>query len=148
MTGTVSLTHHYEAPADQVWRLATDFSALERVCAGMVSFRGLPEGRCETGQIIDVDVSLFGRLPWQPYRMDVVECDDTAMRLHSLEKGSGVKSWEHRMAVDPDGDGSVLRDEIRIDAGLLTPVFCWWARKLYGARHEPRLRMLASGEFA
>lgn len=138
----VVLEHHYDAPPAAVWSLATDYAALAEVCAGVVAFRGLPEGRCQTGQEVHVDVSLFGKMPWQPYEMTVLSCDDAAMELRSDERGAGVKSWRHTLTVRPDAGGAVLRDEIEIDAGLLTPLFRAWARYLYGKRHQPRVRML------
>ncbi|MXQ08470.1 hypothetical protein GQ651_11495 [Alphaproteobacteria bacterium GH1-50] len=120
---------------------------MSRVTEGIVAFEGLPDGRTRTGQSIDVDVSLFGKLPKQAYHMDVLECDDAEMILRSVEKGAGVKSWRHTLSITPYEGGSVLTDTIEIEAGLLTPLFAAWARYLYNARHQPRLRLLESGAF-
>lgn len=143
----VILEHSYEAAPERVWALATDYAALAQVCAGVVAFDGLPEGRTYTGQRVEVMVSLFGKLPAQHYEMEVVLCDNEGFVLQSSERGAGVKSWRHRLTVRADGAGSVLRDEIEIDAGLMTPLFRMWARYLYGRRHEPRVAMLAEGVF-
>ena len=114
---------------------------------GLVSFDGLPSGKTSTGHKFDVMVSLFGKLPKQPYFMEVVECDDQNMVLRSSEHGAGVKEWRHTLRVIKTETGSRLIDRIEIDAGLLTRAFALWAKFLYSARHKPRLRLLQSGEF-
>ena len=144
---TVYLTHDYPVAPERLWALATDYDALARVMEGVVTFEGLPEGRVREGQKIGVMVSLFGRLPKQPYRMEVLECDDDRMVLRSSEKGAGVRAWRHTMRVTPTAQGSRLTDRIEIEAGLLTGLFALWARYLYGARHKPRLRLLEEGAF-
>lgn len=139
---TVTLTHHYKSPARDVWALATNYGVLAEVMRGLITFTGLPEGRTYTGQSVTVMVSLFGKLPPQPYHMEVLECDDQAMILRSAERGAGVKSWQHTLQVMETEDGCSLSDRIEIDAGWLTTPFAWWARYLYKKRHAPRLRLL------
>ncbi len=139
---TVELSHSYSSPPQQVWAIATDYGALAEVMRGLIAFEGLPEGRTQTGQSFSVMVSLFGKLPAQPYHMEVLECDDAAMILRSSERGAGVKSWHHTLTVEPTEGGCVLRDNIVIDAGWLTGIFAIWARYLYRKRHAPRLRLL------
>ena len=143
----IRLQHSYNASPERVWAVVTDYNALARVMDGIVTFEGLPDGRTETGQKIDVLVSVFGKLPAQPYHMEVILCDDAAMVLQSSERGAGVKSWTHRLSVQNTPSGCILTDEIEIDAGVLTPVFVMWARYLYRARHKPRLELLQSGVF-
>ncbi len=138
----IDLTHRYAAPPDRLWALVTDFDALADVCKPLLLFEGLPSGRCKTGQQLDVKVSLFGKLPAQPYHMELLECDDDAMVMRTSETGAGVRSWRHTLRVEPDGTGSQLHDYVEIDAGLLSPVFGWWARKLYRHRHKPRQKLL------
>ncbi|MCH9807415.1 MAG: SRPBCC family protein [Alphaproteobacteria bacterium] len=146
--GTVALEHDYPVEPRELWAIATDYGALQEVMKGIVSFDGLPEGRTETGQKLNIQVSLFGRLPSQPYAIEVIECDDEAMILRSNEKGAGVKSWQHTLTVTSIPGGSRLTDRIEIDAGFLTPFFVMWARYLYKARHEPRMRMLTGATSA
>ncbi|SDE83998.1 Ligand-binding SRPBCC domain-containing protein [Paracoccus isoporae] len=140
---TVILEHEYASPAKEVWAVATDLDALKEIMDGVVSFEGLPSGRVYQGQKITVQVSLFGKLPPQPYFMEVLECDDEAMTLRSSEKGAGVKSWRHTLSVEPQQSGSRLRDVIEIDAGWMSWAFALWARFLYRKRHEPRVQILA-----
>lgn len=143
---TIECVHHYPATPKRVWALATDFQMLERVCAKLVHYEGLPQGRCKTGQQIDIMVSLFGKLPAQPYSIEVLECDDEKFILRSSEKGAGVRSWKHTLTVLPAETGSILCDHVEIDAGWMTPIFHMWARFLYQSRHKPRLEILAEQE--
>lgn len=140
---TVRLEHEYAASAREVWALATDLDALSEIMDGLVTFEGLPSGKVYQGQKITVQVSLFGKLPPQPYYMEVLECDDEAMVLRSLEKGAGVKSWRHTLTVEPQHTGSRLSDVIEIDAGWMSWAFALWARFLYSKRHAPRVQLLA-----
>lgn len=142
---TIHLSHDYPCPPETLWALVTDLDALAKVAEGIVVMHGLPSGRIYTGQSVDVMVSLFGKLPAQPYHMAVLECDDTALRFRSAEKGAGVKSWNHTAQVTATETGSRLTESIQIDAGLMTWAFAAWARYLYRARHAPRLRMLKEG---
>ncbi len=144
---TVLIENDYAAPAEKLWRVATDYAALVEVMEGLVSFTGLPPGRTQTGQKINVMVSLFGKLPQQPYFMEVLECDDVCMILRSSERGAGVKSWLHTLTVTETPEGSRLTDRIDIDAGVLTPIFAIWAKYLYSARHKPRQKLLQQGNW-
>ena len=141
---TVRLAHEYASNAKDVWRLATDLDALSKIMDGVISFEGLPSGRVYQGQKITVQVSLFGKLPSQPYFMEVLQCDDEAMVLRSFERGAGVKSWRHTLTVEPQQSGSRLVEVIDIDAGWMSWAFALWARFLYRKRHKPRVQMLAA----
>lgn len=141
---TISLVHNYPVSADKLWNLVVDYDALHQVMKGIISFDGLPNGRAQTGHQINVMVSLFGRLPKQPYYMEILECDDQRRIMRSSEKGAGVKSWFHTLSVETTPEGSRLAESISIDAGLLTPLFTAWAGYLYRARHKPRLRLLGA----
>jgi len=147
MATTVDLYHDYAAPARDVWDVATDFAAFADVMDGIVSFSGMPtQGRCATGQVFDVKVRLFGKLPPQDYHMEVELCDDDAMMFQSRERGAGIKRWDHRLTVSSVENGSILHDHIEIDAGLMTPLYRLWAKFVYTRRHKPRLRLLGLSE--
>ncbi|MDF2231140.1 SRPBCC family protein [Albimonas sp. CAU 1670] len=143
----VELRHDYPVSPDRLWAMVTDYEALAESVAGLIAFEGLPEGQVRPGQVVEVQTSLFGRLPPRPYRMEVIEHDAGARRLRSREHGMGVRRWEHEMAVEPIPGGARLNERVEIDAGLATPLFAAWARFMYRARHAPRLRMLEAGRF-
>lgn len=142
---TVTLEHFYPANPKDVWGLAIDLDAFHEIMDHMITFEGLPSGKIFKGQSIDVKTSLFGKLPKQPYHMEVVECDHDQMMFLSSERGSGVKKWQHRLTIVPHEDGALLTDRIEIEANikLLTPLFALWAKHMYEARHQPRLKILA-----
>jgi len=143
MTTTVHLTHSYPYPARQVWKVTTDLDHLETVTAGLLAFRDLPSETIYRGQHIKVQVSLFGKLPYQPYEMTVTDFDDDNMTFRSNEVGAGVKSWRHSLAVlAQDGGGARIDEQIEVNAGWLTPIFAAWARFMYRKRHAPRLQIL------
>lgn len=146
MSRRIMLSHDYACSAEKLWNLVISFDALAKVSVGLTRFEGLPEGQAFTGQTVEVMVSLFGKLPPQPYTMKVVVCDAQTMLLQSEEKGAGVKSWNHTLRILKTEAGCNLTDRIEIDAGLLTPLFSMWAKYLYGARHKPRLAMLGLSE--
>ncbi len=144
---TIAVQNDYPVCSKRLWALATDYEALGEVMAGLVSFDGLPGGRTQTGQRLEVMVSLFGILPKQPYRIEILECDEQGMILRSSEHGAGVREWLHTLKVIETETGSRLHDQIEIDAGMLTPAFALWAKILYSARHNRRLRLLESGRY-
>ena len=139
---TIQLTHDYPFPASDVWNVAIDYDCLAEVMQGLIKFDGLPTGQAGLGQSISVMVSLFGRLPAQPYHMEIVEFNPDRMIMISSEQGAGVKSWHHRLQVTTTPTGSRLTDRIEIDAGWMTWPFTLWAKYLYKKRHAPRLRIL------
>jgi hypothetical protein len=139
---TVLVENDYATSPKRLWELVTDYGGLAEIMRGLVTFEGLPTGRTQTGQKMNVMVSMFGKLPSQPYYMEVLECDDSRMILRSSEKGAGVKSWRHTLTVTETELGCRLTDRIEIDAGLLTPLFVLWAKYLYQARHKPRMKLL------
>lgn len=142
MTITVKLSHDYPFSPENVWTVATDLGHLKTITHGLLNFRNLPRGQIYKGQHIKVQISLFGKLPYQPYEMTVLTCDPATMSFHSQETGAGVKSWDHALSVIPTKTGSRIEEEITIDAGLATWVFAIWARVLYRRRHAPRLKIL------
>jgi len=146
MPKTVQITHDYNVPPQQLWDIVTDYGALKEIMKGIVSYTATPSGQLKSGQKMNIEVSLLGKLPKQPYYMEVVSCDHETMTVQSFERGAGVKSWRHNMRVTATETGARLTDTIEIDAGLMTPIFGLWARFLYKARHKPRLRLLGLGD--
>ena len=146
MARPLVLTHDYDAPPDAVWRVATDYACFARAMEGVATFDGMPAtGRVTEGQVLEVKVRLFGRLPPMDYRMEVVACDDAARTFRSVERGGAVRSWVHELSVDPRGTGARLTDRVTVDAGPMTPLMRLWARFVYRRRHRPRQEMLRNG---
>ncbi|MGB0439966.1 MAG: hypothetical protein ACPGFC_07670, partial [Paracoccaceae bacterium] len=144
---TVTNVLDYDVSVDRLWAVAMDYSALAYCMRGKVRFSHLPDGRPYSGQVIDLRVSLLGVLPWQPYRIEMLEFSEEDRVMQSLEQGSGVQMWRHRATATETATGSRLTDVIDIEAGWKTPVVAAWARWMYQGRHKPRLELLASGQY-
>ncbi len=145
MPTTINLTHVYPYPADLLWQVVTDLDHLKTATQGLIQFKSLPSGQITEGQSLTVEVSLFGKLPYQPYHMEVVALDHSTRSFQSDEMGVGVRSWRHHLNVTETAPNqSRLTELIEIDAGLATPLFAAWARFMYAKRHKPRLKILAS----
>ena len=143
MAAIVHVEGDFAVPPERLWADATDYGWLARICAPLVAFEGLPAGRCKPGQKLDLKVRIFGWLPAQDYRIEIVDFDDAAMCMRSQESGSGVDSWRHTITVEPCETGSRLTDHVEIEAGWRTPVIAAWARYLYRHRHRRRRQLLA-----
>lgn len=140
----LTLQHDYPTPPEAVWQLAIDFDAFAKAMEGVATFRNMPTGALEQGMVIDAEVSLLGKLPWQPHHMEIEVCDHEAMIFQSRERGPGIKSWDHHLQVTATDTGSRLTDTVEIEAerSWLTPIYALWARFVYTRRHAPRLAML------
>lgn len=136
-------THAYDVSANLVWDVATDMACLQQVMGRKIVFRGLPTGPLHKGMRAEVQVSLFGLLPWQDYAMEITAFDPTERRFVSEERGAGVRTWRHTLTVEVANAGAVLQERLEIDAGWLTPLMALWARVVYRGRHRPRLRLFA-----
>lgn len=139
---TVYLSHVYDTSPSAVWRVATDLDCLQRAVRGVLLFEGMPSCAIAQGQIIDVTVSMFGVLPAQPYRMEVIAFDEDTLTFTSREKGMGVEHFQHNLRIVPHPRGAELIDEVEIEAGWRTPMIAAWVRFMYKRRHKPRLEML------
>ena len=142
MPKTITLTHHYDHAPDAVWQVATDFDAFVEATKRLVTFEGLPDEPMFEGQKIDVTFRLFGKLPPQPYHMEVARFDPAARMFQSREHGGAVKMWNHRLTVEPTSTGAVLTDRVEIDAGWMTWVYAAYGRFMYRQRHPVRQRLL------
>lgn len=142
MSTVVEVSHDYPVPPARLWALAMDIDALSQMNAPLIVFGDLPDGRMRAGLVIDTTVSVLGRLPARPYRIEMTTCDDGGMCAQTHEAGAGVRRWDHRITVTPIPGGARLTDRIEIEAGWLTPAAAWWARKLYRHRDATRRRLL------
>lgn len=56
---TVIVQNDYSVGATRLWKLATDYQALTEIMEGLATLDGLPIGRAQTGQRLDVMVSFL-----------------------------------------------------------------------------------------
>ena len=49
-----------------------------------------------------------------------------------------IRSWDHTLSVQPEGEGCRWTDQIRIDCSWATAYMAWVGKKLYLQRHINR----------
>lgn len=144
MERSITIISEYACSPLDLWKSAISFDDLQIVVGKLIQFRNLPTGSISGNEgEINVDVSLFGALPFQPYSMQLAEFDERHMSLTSFEHGMGVKTWRHKMQVSATDHGARLTDTVTIDAGFRTWPVVLWARFLYRSRIPRRRKLLA-----
>lgn len=129
----------YDWPADRHFQAIIRYDELAEAMEGQARYQGLPAGEAVQGQCFDVNIKMLGWLPIGSWHIEVLERDDTALRLRSLEHGGAVKAWNHTITVVSTGEHSCLhRDALDIDAGWLTGLYTGMARRMYEKRHDQR----------
>lgn len=136
---TVAVSTTLDAPATVVWAALGSPTSFVHVARGMLRFPVAEQhvGRWAVGDELTGWTWLFGVVPWSRHRLTVVEIDHDARRFRSDEGGGAVRSWRHLIEVTPlDDRRCAYRDEIEIEAGLLTRPVAWFAHVFY--RHRQR----------
>lgn len=146
VTTTIRVDAIYNLPAEALWRNVVRYDALEAVMSGALVRVTCPEGEEQVGDDVALTFRLLGVAPVGRWRFKVVARDDMRFRLRSEESGTGVRRWAHESAIERIDDSTCrLIDTIEIDAGALTPVVAWFARREYARRHRLRKRLVARG---
>jgi len=134
------------ASAETIWRTLLRRDTFLHVTRGMLGFRGSeswPELFGE-GTVISTRLLFFHVIPGWKHTLRVVRVDRDTFTLVSKESGGIVKTWNHRIWLEPQTeDGCQYTDEIDIEAGLFTPLIWAWAQIFYRYRQH-RWRRLAS----
>jgi hypothetical protein len=126
---------------DAVWDEVKRSRLLKEVCAPLVTFRetagrALPDAWPE-GQTILVNSWLFGLVPLGTRVIRFVRVDAAAGEIVTRERDPLVRRWDHTISVRPAANGRTrYRDEVIVEAGLLTPLVWLFAQVLY--RHRQR----------
>jgi hypothetical protein len=148
---TITEETYLAADPDIVKRHLMTPALLNYVVAGFMKFRpvepaALPD-RWTPGEY-KVLMLAFHVLPvgWQIVRIEKPdENDEWFLRDNGL--GSIARSWDHRIFVAPEGEGTRYVDEVRIDAGILTWPVALYAALFYRYRQR-RWRKLVGLNFA
>jgi ligand-binding SRPBCC domain-containing protein len=134
-----------DAPPDRVWETVQKVDTLRYITRGLLGFRPLGpvhDGLGE-GDVIRVRLMFFHVLPANAHEIRIVRVDEEAHCIETDEHGGAVKTWRHRISVDPHGEGrSYYTDRIEIGAGPLTPLIWAYAQLFYRYR-QWRWRKLA-----
>lgn len=144
MIGTVRVSTHLDVPADRAWELARRSDTFRYVTRGVLGFRSsepLPEvwrqGGASRGRLV-----LFHLVPGWTHEIRITAVDSRAREIRTQEAGGPVTAWNHRIRIQPEGDGCRYTDEVRISAGMLTPLVWAYARVVFRYR-QMRWRRLA-----
>ena len=141
---TVTVSADYALDAAKLWRHVVRYDALQAMMSGPIVRLRCPEGEEQAGHDLVLVFRLFGVVPVGRWRLKIVARDDAGLRLASEESGPFVRRWAHEIAVVPLTAGRArLTDTIEIDAGPLTPLVAWFARREYTRRHRLRKRLAA-----
>lgn len=134
-----------DAPPAVVWDRLLRVATLLEVAWPLLVMR-VPEDAPERWQLdrtVPVTSRLLGVLPLGTQRVRFVEIDHDARRAVTTESGGLVRRWDHVLTVvGPDRGPATYVDHVTIDAGPVTGLVAWFARRLYRHRHR-RWRRLA-----
>ena len=157
MTRTVELTARLDCAPEEAWRHVRTSALLDHVAAPLIVFRpsdGRPFPKLWTEGEHRAWMWLGGVLPigWQVIGIEFPENEPGRYRLRDNGYGPLIRRWDHWIVVESDGNeagggGTLYRDTVHIDAGLLTPLVAGFARLFYGHRQR-RWRALARDGFA
>lgn len=77
-----------------------------------------------------------------------ISFDETADRLKLRDNGYSrlIRKWDHRITIERRPAGTHYRDELDLDAGVLTP-FIWLFARAFYAHRQRRWRKLALDDF-
>lgn len=143
----VERTTVLEASADAVWAAVKTPSAFRTVTRGLLAMPVIRRRQDEWREDETVVgwVFLFGFLPFSRHHLHVASIDDATRTLRSREFGGSIRGWNHDIEVVPiDAMTCRYRDQIEIDAGIVTPLIVLYAKWFYRMRQR-RWRALAKG---
>ena len=134
-----------ETTADLAWRAVKRPATLLHVTRGLLGFPGLrrmPE-EWRPGDRVRTRLVFFHVLPGWEHELGVAGVDEARHEIRSAEHGGPVRTWNHRIAVEPlSATRCRYTDEIDIRAGWLTPAVWLFAQVFYRYR-QMRWRRLA-----
>lgn len=148
------LTTILDAPAARVWAAVRTPALLEHVAAPLVTVEPVDPptfpGTWDESDYL-VALRLFGVLPLgrQWVRVREVEVRETPgeqfYRLRDDGSGTLASTWDHVITIRETPDGvTAYTDEIRVEAGVLTPLVWRFARAFYRHRQRRWRRLVAT----
>ena len=139
-----------DAPCAEVWDILMRPKTLQYVAFPLLVFRPVdPAAFAEEWADGDhlVRMRFLGIIPIgkQVIAITRAPADESGeRRLRDNGHSALVKRWDHWIILTPDGDGTLYRDDVTIEAGLLTPFVALFARVFYWHRQRRWHRLLAN----
>ena len=130
-------------PAAEVVARLHRSETLRFVCWPLLTFPPDLPATLTAGESLSVRLSVAGVVPLWTHRLTVIESTDGG--LLTEERGGPVRSWRHRLTVEPvDARRSFYRDEVVIDAGPLSTLVAAVAGGFYRWRHRRWARLASA----
>lgn len=133
-----TLTSHFKANPDQVINLVKQSKTLLYVASPLVLFRPVAKSLPKEWEVGTywMRLYLFGIIPLG--KQAIVISYPSTEPFTMLDDGhSGlIKKWHHLIEIDADGNGTIYRDQLEIDAGWLTPAVLAFAKVFYRHRQS------------
>ncbi len=120
------------------------------VAAPLIKVR--PSGPAELPEVFSegtywVSTYLFGFIPFGKQAMVVSFPErNGAFCLHDEGHGTLMRTWDHLVTIEPSGDGTLYRDRLTVEAGILTP-FVWGFAQVFFRHRQRRWRKLVARSF-
>ena len=110
---------------------------------GLIGFAGTMPDRVRAGDSVNLRLWFFHVLPTWRHTIGIEAVGTPPRTIQSREFGGLVRRWDHLIRVSPGPEGRTdYTDEIEIEAGVFTPLVCFWAHVQYRYR-QWRWRRLA-----
>ena len=133
-----------EAPADAVWAAVKTPAAFRTVTRRLLAMPVIRDrhDQWRSGETVVGWVFLFGFLPFSWHHLNIASSDNPTRTLRSREFGGSIRGWNHDIEVVPiDAATCRNRDQIEIDAGIVTPLISLYAKWFYWMRQRRWLAM-------
>jgi hypothetical protein len=148
----ISIATILNAPADRIWEEVRTSRLLDYVAVPLLRFVPYDKARYPkqwTEGEYRVRMMALGILPmgWQIIGISYPASPDSKTRLlRDNGRGALIAKWDHLITVNGRNDGRTdYRDDVDIDAGLLTPFIAAYAYIFYRHRQKRWRKLVASG---
>jgi hypothetical protein len=93
-----------------------------------------------------VSMRLFGIIPLGKQAIVISHPPADIFTLRDNGHSALIRTWDHTITITPSGTGTLYRDQVVIEAGLLTPLV-WSFALLFYHHRQRRWRQLVSAGF-
>ncbi len=138
MPARLLVTAKYNEDPDALFKRASSFADMIQATRRIARYDHLPHVTMEQGKTYSTNITVLKLFSTEGYkiRIDRLCFKDRVMISH--EGGKNIRSWRHKVDIEPANSGSVWTDVIEVDAGLLTPIVSRFAKFMYLHRHKHR----------